>query len=63
MLQAFVFLGPVLYYIYTSDLPTTDCTITGTFADKTTIEVPLTTCVKYLGFHLDGKLPWQEHIK
>ena len=30
-------LGPVLYLVYTSDLPTTENTLTGTFADDTVI--------------------------
>jgi hypothetical protein len=30
-------LGPVLYLLYTSDLPTTEYTLTGTFADDTVI--------------------------
>jgi hypothetical protein len=30
-------LGPVLYLLYTSDLPTTENTLTGTFADDTVI--------------------------
>ena len=30
-------LGPVLYLVYTSDLPTTENTLTGTFANDTVI--------------------------
>lgn len=112
-------LGPVLYLLYTSDLPTSTKTILGTFADDTTIlaidedpsiaadlaqkhldevqlwmnkwkikinetkskqvdftlrkercpqirlnntTIPQTTSAKYLGFHLDSKLTWKEHI-
>jgi hypothetical protein len=30
-------LGPILYVLFTLDLPTTNCTVTGTFADDTSI--------------------------
>ena len=40
-------LGPVLYLVYTSDLPITENTLTGTFADETVIlkshEDPMTS--------------------
>jgi hypothetical protein len=45
-------LGPVFYLLYTSDLPTTENTLTGTFADDTVIlashEEPTTasTCLQ-----------------
>jgi hypothetical protein len=112
-------LGPILYVLYTSDLPTTTVTTTGTFAYDTVIltshedpvaaarrlqspldhletwlknwrtninetkslqvtftlkkakcssaylnntELPQSSTVKYLRFHLDSRLTWKQHI-
>lgn len=54
-------LGPILYVLYTSDLPTTNCTVTGTFADDTAIMAAHTnphTATRYLQYHLDLLQEW-----
>jgi hypothetical protein len=54
-------LGPVLYPIYTSDLPTTEYTLTGTFADDTVIpashEDPMTASTR-LQHHINLLEAW-----
>jgi len=48
-------LGPILFFLYTSDLPTTNYTTTGTFADDTAILVSHddpSTATHYLQDHL-----------
>ena len=54
-------LGPILYVLYTSDLPTTNCTTIGTFADETTILAAHNdphTATRYVQYHLDLLQEW-----
>ena len=54
-------LGPVLYLVYTSDLPTTENTLTGTFADDTvmlaSLEDPMTASIR-LQHHINPLETW-----
>jgi hypothetical protein len=54
-------LGPILYILYTSDLPTTPNTIMGTFADDTAILVShydITKAASYIQEHIDQLQQW-----
>jgi hypothetical protein len=54
-------LGPVLYILYTSDLPKTPHTVIGTFADDTAILAShhnITIAATYIQNHLDHLQLW-----
>jgi len=54
-------LGPILYSIFTADLPVTDQTLTATYADDTAILAPHTdriTATRNLQLHLDKLEYW-----
>jgi hypothetical protein len=54
-------LGPLLYLVYTSDIPTTENTLTGTFADDTVTLVShedLITAPTHLQHHLNLLEAW-----
>jgi hypothetical protein len=54
-------LGPILYILYTSDLPTTPDTVIGTFADDTAIlasDHNITIAASYIQEHLHQLQLW-----